>query len=202
MDKLKENIFWIGLGGAGIALLALAWLLVLSPLYGSGADTLGSKGRAIGEILTKVGSFNKKERVPTTPYLEYLEHRVEILRGDHNDGVDWYNSRRARFAEFFEGPDEPNASEFAARYETGVESLIAGYRQKFEIVIPEDGDPVPDVDVVDQAEITQDRLSRIMKEFWVTSEIFRVATDLELGEQTKSGVPESVDVRKEPGREK
>ena len=63
MDKLKQNGFWIGLGGIGIVLLVLVFFLVWQPL--SGIDTTSEK---IESLKKKVSAEAARKPIHTKQY--------------------------------------------------------------------------------------------------------------------------------------
>ena len=134
MEKLKANLYSISLVAVVLALGGLAWLLVLSPIYGSASTSLSQQESELDGLLRDTKSILSAESVPTEDYQERQELNLRTQRNDYNEAVRFYNSRREEFNKFFDGTsDVPDVASFAAEHDEQLSDLIGQYREKFQI---------------------------------------------------------------------
>ncbi len=107
MRQLKQNLFWVGVGLAGAALVAF-YLLGVMPL---GAQA----SKYQGAIRTKLNQLN--DPVPGDPDIENWTSYRERLQKDYADISRFYQECDAHLERWFSGlPDKPNRGAFMTRY--------------------------------------------------------------------------------------
>jgi Na+-transporting methylmalonyl-CoA/oxaloacetate decarboxylase gamma subunit len=177
MDKLKANIFGIAVGGIGIVLLVLAFLLVVQPL-----QSLGGIQSQIEEQTKKLQTLRKKKTIAVKEYLDHLKAKEAADNAALSEGVRTYEEQSKAFLAFFDGTNaQPDLNDFVTQYSDGIKKLIDDYRVKFKIAVEaEQADQAPPkvakIDPIDES-----RIPLAMKEFWITSEIFAALNSLGVG---------------------
>ena len=146
---------------------------------------------------TKIEKFNEGEFVPTLAYRKQLERILKTRRDDHNEGARFYNKRQAEFSKFFDQDEPMDAASFAARYQTSLDSLYENYlvlRAKHQQNYPskvadkrgDDPDMRPEIDRLEQLEIHEGNVDRLLKEYWITASVFGALTKLDEGDCRRS----------------
>jgi hypothetical protein len=180
MDKLKQNAFWIGLGGVGLVLLVLIFFLVWQPL--SGIETTNQEITELKKQIEKEAT--RKPYVATKKYGAWLKAREAKDKDARDAIVGFYDTQGTGFDEYFDGgTTPPETALFAARYKDEVEKLVNAYREKHKIA-PNPDKPeenVPKVDVFTADQIDESKVPVAMKEFWIIQAVFEAVNKLELG---------------------
>jgi len=194
MNKLKENIFAIAVGGMGIVLLVLLFFLVLRPL-----QSLGDKERKIDAETKNFAALAKRKELAIRPFLELLRKKKDANEAALKEGIAFYEEQAKTFLSYFDGAtDPPPLNQFQTAYVDAIKKLVDEYRVKFGIKVEaeaKEGAP-PKISQVELAEDT--RIPVAMKEFWIIQEIFQALNKLEIGGLKEIDFPSRLVEPKEP----
>lgn len=200
MNKLKENIFGIAVGGACLGLLVLGYFLVFMPL-----TTLGQKQAELDLKLKDLKTLNdakKTQFVPTIGYARELKQRQETDDAALKEGAQYYADRTKPFQVFFgDAAAAPDSATFFAQYQTEIDKLVAAYREKFQIAAAAGQNPedlAPKVSKMDLAGADEAKMAAAMKEFWIIQEVMNACVELELGGLQSIDFPGRTTVDKYP----
>jgi hypothetical protein len=191
MNKLKENIFGVAVGGCAVGLLILGYFLVFRPL-----QTLGARQTELDARLKDLKTLNdpkKTKFVPNQPYSQALEARKEADAAALKEGEAYYTERTKPFQLYFnDAPSAPDPATFVSTYETQINQLVAAYREKFQIAAAVEGNPEevpPVISKMDLAGADDAKRAAAMKEFWFIHEVLTACMELELGGLLSVGFP-------------
>jgi len=200
MNKLKENIFAIGVGGACLGLLVLGYVLIFMPL-----TTLGQKQAELDTKLKDLKALNDSKKtlfVPTPDYAKELARKQEADEAALKEGEQFYADRTKPFQLFFDDAATPSDSAtFVSRYQTEIDKLVTAYREKFKIAAAAGQNPddlVPKVSKMDLAVADETKMAAAMKEFWIIQDVLNACMELDLGGLQSVDFPGRSAVEKNP----
>jgi hypothetical protein len=184
VNKLKENIFGIAVGGTVLGLLVLGYFLVFRPL-----QTLGERRAALDDKLKNLRTYNDAKKnpfVPTKAYADDLTSKRDADLAALSEGEQYYSERTKPFQLYFDdAATPPDPATFASRYQTLIDELVRAYREKAGISPAPDANPEevpPKVSKIDLVGgIDEAKMAAAMKEFWCIQEIITACMDLGLG---------------------
>lgn len=177
MDKLKENIFAIGVVAIGIVLLVLIALLVVVPL--------GDLSATRATIDTRVNELqNAAKRIPIAikEVQDFYELEKERNTRALDEAVAFYDALAEPFGLFFDSQKEPPPIDtFVAMYKDRIDGLVSAYREKFKIqAAPDKPEETPPK--IDRLEpIDETRIGMAQQEYWMIEDVFNTLNALEVG---------------------
>ncbi|MBI4601904.1 MAG: hypothetical protein HY721_08070 [Planctomycetes bacterium] len=179
MDKLKQNAFWIGVGGMGVVLAVLLYFLVVDPLM-KVADVQAEIDAKTDELQK---AAKRKPEVAGRDYRDHLRKQRDQVKDARDRGIEVYDGLGRDFDRFFDEQDTPpGLSEFAARYKDDVDKLVKAYRDKHAIKPPEENpESMPPKVGLMLDGLVEEKIPQAMKELWVIQAVFQAVDKLNLG---------------------
>lgn len=133
MDKLKENLFAVALGGVCLVLLVLAFFLVYQPWM--------SLGERVGEVQAldqKLGRYERASPLPTSQVHEAYVARKDRAESDLQSAVSFYDTRAKAFQLYFGNAEQVlDQGQFYSQIADEAKTLLDTYRTNFSIQLPE-----------------------------------------------------------------
>jgi hypothetical protein len=133
MDQLKKNAFWIGVGVAGVALVAVFAVVVLPA-----RAAVDKKGRDLSGVVTRLQGLEN----PAQSALKDYEALKEKMIAQYGKITSFYAASDKHFERWFPGLGEnPNRGAFLAKYDGEIQALEKALAEKGTTVgVPDAGD--------------------------------------------------------------
>ena len=203
MDKLRESAFGLALGGVGLVLAGLVYVMIIGPVWGDGG--LGDQERKLTGVDKKLKAFLREKVLPTKAYNERVREQSKTDKTVYDQAIAGFEARCESFQAFFnDATTTPRAAEFTADYHDAVRTLRANYWKKFPQVplsVPEDDrtDPEkvpPFIDTVkdDDLAVGAAKIPFAMKQFWIADAVAKACVSLGIDGLEKIDV---IEVREE-----
>lgn len=185
MDKLKENLFAVALGGVCLVLLVLAFFLVYQPWM--------SLGERVGEVQAldqKLGRYERASPLPTSQVHEAYVARKDRAESDLQSAVSFYDTRAKAFQLYFGNAEQVlDQGQFYSQIADEAKTLLDTYRTNFSIQLPESSSQnaklAPEVTGIPlepgDPDATRENISATMKRYWMLDAIVDAATALDIG---------------------
>lgn len=184
MDKIKENLFGIGVGVLVVLLAVFLYFWTLAPVF----SEIGSVEGRLSTQRRELSGFEKQTPFPTDDYVAYREKRQSEIDGAVQLGEDFYAKRKEFFDQLFpEFPALPPPGDFRALFSTRIQELKTAYLDKFPREVEQDPrskepiDPASTLQLEERTVNTAEDVPVAMKHFWIIEDVFNSLTELELG---------------------
>ena len=178
MDKLKENLFPVSVGAIVIALGALIWFLIVSPLM-----ELNQTQKSLDAATRKLKGYTKMEYVPVESYEALLEQQLQALNSDLAEAAEFYDEKVKSFQLYFDDQEQaPNRASFSADLNDRINQVLAQYQSDFGVTLKDPTSPregPPTVQLVEPA--LPSEIQKVMKEYWIFDEVVKACSKLEIG---------------------
>lgn len=193
MDKMKDNLFGLGVFLVVVVLGGAGYSLVWSPE----AD-LAMQRKALDKAKDDLEGFISKEVLPTEEYVRKITVAQEKMEDIFDEAVGVFQGRCEAFHLFFSDQEQvPVVSEFSGQYQDSSTSLRTKYWEKFphKAVEGKEGesakeeeDPekrAPIIEMVKDTDIegpeSEAKMRQAMKQYWISEAVFSACDQLEIG---------------------
>ena len=153
MDKMKDNLFGLGVFLVVVVLGGAGYSLVYSPK----AD-LDRQSKALSTANKALKGFISEEVLPTEEYVRKITAAQEEMEDIFDEAVDVFQGRCEAFHLFFSDQAQvPTVSEFSGQYQDSSTSLRTKYWEKFprKAVEGKEGEPEKEEDPEKRAPIIE-----------------------------------------------
>lgn len=173
MDTLKEKLFEITVGAAGVILLALAFFLVVQPL-----QTLGELQTTMDQKTKDLRRRAQASPIPTGLYVKMLTGRKQQSEQVLKNAEAFYKEQGTTYRTYFGGrQDRPELNVFVSSYKDAVDKLVADYRTQFGIQEdPDQPDQTPPRVKTEEYIQTVEGIDKAMEQYWILQELFAAVT--------------------------
>ena len=192
MDKMKDNLFGLGVFLVVVVLGGAGYSLVYSPK----AD-LDRQSKALSTANKALKGFISEEVLPTEEYVRKITAAQEEMEDIFDEAVDVFQGRCEAFHLFFSDQAQvPTVSEFSGQYQDSSTSLRTKYWEKFprKAVEGKEGEPekeeepekrAPIIEMVKDTDIegpeSEAKMRQAMKQYWISEAVFSSCEQLEIG---------------------
>ncbi len=192
MDKMKDNLFGLGVFLVVVVLGGAGYSLVWSPE----AD-LDRQSKVLIKANKALGEFISEEVLPTEEYVRKITVAQEKMEDIFDEAVGVFQGRCEAFHLFFSDQAQvPAVSEFSGQYQDSSTSLRTKYWEKFphKAVEGKEGesakeeDPekrAPIIEMVKDTDIegpeSEAKMRQAMKQYWISEAVFSACDQLEIG---------------------
>ena len=192
MDKMKDNLFGLGVFLVVVVLGGAGYSLVYSPK----AD-LDRESEALSIANKALKGFISEEVLPTEEYVTKITAAQEEMEDIFGEAVDVFQGRCEAFHLFFSDQAQvPAVSEFSGQYQDSSTSLRTKYWEKFphkavegkEGESAQEEDPekrTPIIEMVTDTDIegseSEAKMRQAMKQYWISEAVFSACDQLEIG---------------------
>ncbi|MBI4584630.1 MAG: hypothetical protein HY717_11500 [Planctomycetes bacterium] len=193
MDKIRDNLFGIGVGASFLGFLALLYILVIYPLLaftGGGEESTRTKLETASRDLKRFADPKLTPLLPTKDLVQSEQSYQSRLEEALKEAKAFYDDMAAGFGSFSESLAEAKASPaaFKSSYSTEIKTLREEYLKAYpKAAKPPEGEvkkeKEPEALAVDEMEeiFTEEDVARAMREFWIIQKVFAGVNTLKLG---------------------
>ncbi len=193
MDKIRENLFGIGVGASVLGFVALLYFLVIDPLLGftgGGEESTRTKLESASNDLKRFADPKLTQLLPTKDLVQSEQSFQTRLDEAFKEAKAFYEEKAAAFNSFSESLAEAKASpaSFKSSYSTEIKTLRDEYLKAYpKAAKPPEGEvkkeKEPETPIVSEMDIidNDEDVARAMKEFWIIQKVFASVNTLKLG---------------------
>ena len=185
MNKIKDNLFGLGVFLVVVVLAGGGYALVYSP-----QAALKKESGSLKTASKDLKDFLSMDILPTPDYIQKIKNAQTEMEATFEDAIDVFQRRCEAFPLFFADQAQlPTVSAFSGQYQDSSTGLRTKYWEKFprEVVEGEEEaseKKAPTIEMVKDTEIegpaSEAKMRQAMKQYWISEAVFGACHQLEI----------------------